>query len=179
MSGYPAATDSSFQGIRAAVLIPIVCGKEPVVVLTLRADGLSSHGGEVALPGGKYDFEDGTLLVTALREAEEEIGLPREEVEVVGRLKPFISKHGLQVTPFVGLVPEGIKLTPNQHELETIFQVPVDYLCADPRTSTEEIFRHGVRLRMPTYYYEGHKIWGLTAMILVEFLNVALDAAVP
>lgn len=170
--------DVSFQGQKAAVLIPVTLGDNPVVILTLRATGLSSHAGEVALPGGKYDLEDGTLLQTALRETEEEIGLSSKDVDVVGNLKPFISKHGLQVTPFVGLVPEHVKLTPNHHELETIFRVPVNYLLTDPRISTNVIFRHGMTLRVPTYYYEGHKIWGLTAVILVEFLNVALDAGI-
>lgn len=170
--------DHSFQGQQAAVLIPITRSDKPVVILTLRATGLSSHAGEVALPGGKYDLEDATLLQTALRETEEEIGLASYDVDVVGNLKPFISKHGLQVTPFVGLVPETVKLTPNHHELETIFRVPIDYLLTDPRTSTNVISRHGMTLRAPTYYYEGHKIWGLTAMILVEFLNVALDAGI-
>jgi 8-oxo-dGTP pyrophosphatase MutT (NUDIX family) len=170
--------DSNFQGQEAAVLIPVTLSENPLVILTLRATDLSSHGGEVALPGGKHDLEDATLLQTALRETEEEIDLHSWDVEVVGRLKPFISKHGLQVTPFVGLVPEDVKLTPNHHELETIFQVPVSYLLTDPRTSTNVISRHGMTLRIPTYHYEGHMIWGLTAMILVEFLNVALDAGI-
>jgi len=169
-------SDHSFQGQKAAVLIPVTLTEDPLVILTLRATDLSSHGGEVALPGGKHDLEDATLLQTALRETEEEIGLSSHDVDVVGNLKPFISKHGLQVTAFVGLVPEDVELTPNHRELETIFRVPVDYLLTDPRTSTNVISRHGVTLRVPTYYYEGHKIWGLTAMILVEFLNVALDA---
>jgi 8-oxo-dGTP pyrophosphatase MutT (NUDIX family) len=170
--------DDSFQGQKAAVLIPVTLSYNPLVILTLRAPDLTSHGGEVALPGGKHDLEDATLLQTALRETEEEIDLHSWDVEVVGQLKPFISKHGLLVTPFVGLVPEDVKLTPNLHELETIFRVPLNYLLTDPRTSTNVISRHGMTLRVPTYHYEGHRIWGLTAMILVEFLNVALEAGI-
>jgi 8-oxo-dGTP pyrophosphatase MutT (NUDIX family) len=170
--------DDSFQGQKAAVLIPVTLSDNPLLILTLRATDLTSHGGEVALPGGKHDLEDATLLQTALRETEEEIDLHSWDVEVVGQLKPFISKHGLLVTPFVGLVPEDVKLTPNLHELETIFRVPLNYLLTDPRTSTNVISRHGMTLRVPTYHYEGHRIWGLTAMILVEFLNVALEAGI-
>jgi 8-oxo-dGTP pyrophosphatase MutT (NUDIX family) len=170
--------DDSFQGQKAAVLIPVTLSDNPLVILTLRATDLTSHGGEVALPGGKHDLEDATLLQTALRETEEEIDLHSWDVEVVGQLKPFVSKHGLLVTPFVGLVPEDVKLTPNPHELETIFRVPLNYLLTDPRTSTNVISRHGMTLRVPTYHYEGHRIWGLTAMILVEFLNVALEAGI-
>jgi 8-oxo-dGTP pyrophosphatase MutT (NUDIX family) len=170
--------DHSFHGQQAAVLIPVTTSGNPLVILTLRATDLSSHGGEVALPGGKHDLEDATLLQTALRETEEEIGLHSWDLEVLGNLKPFISKYGLQVTPFVGLVSEDVQLTPNRHELEMIFRVPVSYLLTDPRTSTNVISRHGTTFRVPTYYYEGHRIWGLTAMILVEFLNVALDAGI-
>lgn len=173
---YQPPLDDRFKGQQAAVLIPVTLSDNPLVILTLRATDLSSHGGEVALPGGKHDLEDATLLVTALRETEEEIGLHSWDVEVVGQLKPFISKYGLLVTPFVGLVPEDVELTQNHLELETIFRVPVNYLLTDPRTSTNVISRHGMTLRVPTYHYEGHRIWGLTAMILVEFLNVALDA---
>ena len=170
--------DTSFRGQRAAVLIPLTSGENPEIILTLRAASLSSHGGEVALPGGKFDIDDGTLQRTALRETEEEIGVSSTLVDVVGQLKPFISKHGLQVAPFVGMVPEDVIMKPNHHEIEAIFRVPVDYLLTDPRTSTDHIFRHGQTMSVPTYFYEGHRIWGLTAMILVEFLNVALDAAI-
>lgn len=170
--------DESFKGRQAAVLIPVTLGRDPDIILTLRASGLSSHGGEVALPGGKHDIEDGTLLRTALRETEEEIGLAAADVDVVGSLKPFISLHGLLVTPFVGLVLPEVPLVPNHHEIETIFHVPIDYLLTDPRTSTDLVSRQGITEMVPTYHYEGHKIWGLTAMILVEFLNVGLDAGI-
>lgn len=172
------APREDFQGQRAAVLIPVTCSQTPEVILTLRASGLSSHGGEVALPGGKHDVDDGSLLGTALRETQEEIGLSGEQIEILGSLKPFISRHGLQVTPFIGLIPEQAELVANNDELEAIFRVPIGYLFADPRSSTRVISRYGKTIRVPTYYYEGHKIWGLTAMILVEFLNVALGARI-
>ena len=171
---HEAFTDLDFQGQTAAVLIPVTREDNPHVILTRRASGLSSHSGEVAWPGGKFDLEDGCLRTTALREAEEEIGLPTRDVDILGQLKPFLSKHGLQVTPFVGVIPEAVQLTPNTYEAEAIFRVPLSYLITDPRTSTVTISRHGETARVPTYHYQGNKIWGLTAMILVEFLNVSL-----
>ncbi|MBD3648926.1 MAG: CoA pyrophosphatase [Pseudomonadales bacterium] len=163
---------------QAAVLIPVISVEEPEVVLTLRADALGSHGGEVAWPGGRRDDTDDSLLTTALRETSEEIGLPAEKVEVVGELRPFISKFGLHVTPFVGLVTEPVTLTPSPDELEDIFRVPLKYLLDDPRTETNVISRHGETHNVPVYHYAGFKIWGLTAMILREFLNHGLDAEI-
>src|SRR3990167_8573388 len=83
----------------AAGLVPIARSDEPEVVLTLRASGLSPHGGEVAFPGGRRDPEDADLIRTALREAQEEIGLAPGLVEVVGPLSTLVSRHGIQVTP--------------------------------------------------------------------------------
>ena len=177
LSSYRAPREE-FAGTQAAVLVPVTCSQNPEVILTLRADTLSSHAGEVALPGGKHDLADGSLLSTALRETREEIGLTGDQVEVIGSLKPFVSKHGLLVTPFIGLVPDAVELVPNTDELAAIFKVPLAYLFEDPRSSTRLIHRQGQTIRVPTYYYQGHKIWGLTAMILVEFLNVALDARI-
>lgn len=93
----------------AAVLMPITRSESPELVLTLRAAGLSTHGGEVAFPGGRRDPEDRDLLHTALREAEEEVGLAPGMVEVVGPLSSLVSVHGIHVTPYVGLVPDYVE----------------------------------------------------------------------
>ncbi len=156
---------------QAAVLLPIVNPANPSLVLTQRSGQLDSHAGEVAWPGGKRDDEDETLRHTALRETEEEIGLKRDRVEVVAELRPFISKHGLAVTPFVGLIEAEIEFQVNAEEIDSIFFVPLDYLLDDPRTDTNIIERHGERHVIPEYHYDGFRIWGLTAMILLEFLT--------
>ena len=108
-------TDKRFP--EAAVLVPITRSDEPELVLTLRASGLSTHGGEVAFPGGRRDPEDPDLIFTALREAEEEIGLPPGLVEVIGPLSPLISLHGIKVTPYVGVIPDFVEYRPTMPKL--------------------------------------------------------------
>ena len=164
---------------RAAVLLPILTCEKPELILTLRSGNLVAHGGEVAWPGGRHDKEDRDLRTTALRETHEEIGVPGHQIEVVGELRPFISKYGLLVTPFVGIIQHPCDLCPNPGELEAVFSVPIDYLLSDPRTTTNAIERHGERHDVPVYHYDGYKIWGLTAMILREFLNQCVGARIP
>lgn len=161
---------------QAAVLIPLTDHpQEPEVVLTKRADHLSSHSGEVSFPGGKWDDTDPTLMVTALRESEEEIGLPPAKVDLINVQPPQYSKAGLKVTPYVGIIPHDIPLQPNPAELDAIFKVPLEFFLEDRRTRTDI---WGQEWWSPVYHYEGYKIWGLTARILVEFLNHALDARI-
>lgn len=161
--------DGQVRG-QAAVLIPILNGENPSLILTERASHLGTHAGEVAWPGGKADPEDASLLHTALRESQEEINLDPGRVEVIAELRPFISKHGLLVTPYVGLVDDNVELAINEQELSAIFYVPLDYLLDDPRTESYIIQRHGERHVVPVYHYDGFRIWGLTAMILQELM---------
>src|SRR3989338_11179129 len=105
----PLLLETDLRFPEAAVLVPIPRSADPELVLPLRASGLSTHGGEVAFPGGRRDPEDPDLIFTALREAQEEIGLPPGLVEVIGPLSPLISLHGIQVTPYVGLVPDYVE----------------------------------------------------------------------
>ena len=166
----PDDRDSSTRE-QAAVLIAVTNSSEPGVILTVRHQRLNSHAGEVAWPGGKQDPGDDDLKFTALRESEEEIGLNASDVEIVCQLRPFISKYGLFVTPYVGLIDPGLRLVANPHEIDQIFEVPLAYLERDPRTDTNTIERHGEKHVIPEYQYDGHRIWGLTAMILREFLR--------
>jgi 8-oxo-dGTP pyrophosphatase MutT (NUDIX family) len=162
---------------RAAVLLGIVTDPEPTLILTRRASHMDSHAGEVAWPGGKQDPGDESLLATALRETHEEIGLAPDEVDIITELRPFISKFGLLVTPYVGLIAEPVELSANQDELDSIFHVPLSWLKDDPRTQTDVISRHGETMKVPVYDYEGFRIWGLTAMILWEFMKEVMDVS--
>ena len=164
---------------QASVLIALTDHEDPEVILTKRASGLSSHGGEIAFPGGKYDETDPDLLFTALREAHEEVGLSPDQVDIIASLGQVMSKHGLQVTPWVGIIPKSVELTANPGELDEVFSVPLSFFMADQRYATDEIRFKGKAVYVPAWEYEGHIIWGLTAYMLVELLNEGCDAGIP
>ncbi|TDO01500.1 MULTISPECIES: CoA pyrophosphatase [Halomonas] len=154
----------------AAVLLPIVDRPEPTLLFTRRADHLNTHSGQVAFPGGKREPQDSDLLATALRESLEEIALPPERVELLGRLSEVVSLHGLRVTPWVGLIPPDLPLVPDPGELDAIFEVPLSHFLEDQRTHTDVIRVDGRDYYVPSYRTDGHVIWGLSAMMLVELL---------
>lgn len=172
----PSALESDRRFPEAAVLLPITRSDQPELILTLRASGLSTHGGEVAFPGGRRDPEDPDLMFTALREAEEEIGLPPGLVEVIGPLSPLISKHGIKVTPYVGLIPDFVEYRPNDAEIAAVFSVPLEFFRQDAREHTHRIDYQGRSWYVPSYRYDGFKIWGLTAIMIVELMNVLYDS---
>ncbi len=162
----------------AAVLMPITRSDSPELVLTLRASGLSTHGGEVAFPGGRRDPEDRDLIHTALREAEEEVGLAPGIVEIVGPLSSVVSLHGIHVTPFVGIVPDYVEYRANDAEIASVFSVPLDFFCQDAREVTHRIDYQGGAWYVPSYRYGEYKIWGLTAIMIVELVNLIYDAGI-
>lgn len=160
----PTEIPDETSAIEAAVLIPIVLHPdEPTVLLTLRAAALRSHSAQIAFPGGRIDATDGSPLVAALREAEEEIGLARERVRTVGYLDAYLTGTGYRVTPVVGLVEPPLSLTINRHEVDEAFETPLAFLL-DPTNHQ----RHGREWkgRYRTYYAMPHGdryIWGATA----------------
>ena len=158
--------------------MPITRSDEPELVLTLRASGLSTHGGEVAFPGGRRDPEDPDLIFTALREAEEEIGLPPGLVEVIGPLSPLISLHGIKVTPYVGVIPDYVEYQANDAEIAAVFSVPLEFFRKDPREHTHRIDYQGCSWYVPSYRFGEYKIWGLTAIMVVELVNLLYDAGI-
>lgn len=159
----------------AAVLMPITRSETPELVLTLRAHGLSTHGGEVAFPGGRRDPTDKDLVFTALREAHEEVGLEPKLVQVAGPLSPLVSRHGIKVTPYVGLVSSQTQYQANAGEIASIFTVPLEFFASDPRHTTHRIDYLGRSWFVPSYTYADYKIWGLTAVMVVELVNVVFD----
>jgi len=162
----------------AAVLMPITRTENPELILTLRAQGLSTHAGEVAFPGGRRDPEDCDLIRTALREAQEEVGLAPGLVQVVGPLSEVVSRHGIKVTPYVGFVPDYVEYRANEAEIDSVFSVPLDFFANDPREITHRIDYLGRTWYVPSYQFGGYKIWGLTAVMLVELVNLVYDTQI-
>jgi len=160
----------------AAVLIAITDhSHEPEVVLTRRADHLSSHAGEVAFPGGKRDPEDTSIFQTALRESHEEILLPPDQVEMIGAMPISVSKMGLKVLPVIGIIPHQLELVASEDEIDSIFRVPLRYFLDTPPPDFTEKEYKGVRYRIPCYHYEGYVIWGLTAYFITDCFNRIFD----
>ena len=163
---------------KAAVLMAITDSKDPELIYTLRSNKVGSHGGEVSFPGGMYEEEDNTLQNTALRESQEETGLDKAKVNILGPIDTVVSRFNVSVTPYVGIVPDDIELNDNSDEIEACFRVPLSFLLEDKRHRNDEINRNGDIFFMPAYQYDSYIIWGLTAMITVDFLNIALDAKI-
>ena len=155
----------------AAVLVPIFGYPErPGIVFTERRHDLRRHAGEISFPGGRRDHPDEPLLTTALREAEEEIGLAPDEVEMVGALPPigtFVTSF--KVHPFVGLIGKPRDFTPNPAEVETVLALHIDALREG--FALRRLIRRGVPIRTPTYVVDEHLIWGATARILGVLLK--------
>ena len=161
---------------QAAVLIAVTESENPELIYTLRSNKVGSHGGEVSFPGGMFETEDKNLQDTALRESHEETGLDRSKVNILGSIDTVVSRFNISVTPYVGIVPSDIELNDNSDEIEACFRVPLSFLLEDKRHRNDEINRNGDIFFMPAYSYDSYIIWGLTAMITVDFLNIALDA---
>ncbi|KTW10591.1 CoA pyrophosphatase [Sphingomonas sanguinis] len=152
----------------AAVLVPVTDRAEPGVILTQRTESLRNHAGQVAFPGGRADPGDVDLVATALREAEEEIGLSPRAVTVVGLADRYRTVTGFEVTPVLGVIPPDLILTPAEAEVTALFEVPLSFLL-DPA--------HHHRVSAPwrgrtRHFYEilwnDRRIWGATAAMIVN-----------
>jgi 8-oxo-dGTP pyrophosphatase MutT (NUDIX family) len=154
----------------AAVLVPMHGWPDnPGLVFTERRSDLKRHAGEISFPGGRRD-EGEELIDTALREAEEEIGLSRDNVEVVGALPPigtFVTNY--KVHPLVGLIDEGMRFEPNPTEVESVLVASLDDLAA--AYEKRRLVRRGVPIKTDTYLVADKLIWGATARILAELFD--------
>ena len=154
----------------AAVLIPLYLDREDLVaVFTERRADLRRHAGEISFPGGRQDEPDEDLRITALREAEEEIGLPRQDVELVGALPPtgtFVT--GYKIHPFVGVIEPGHAWTPQESEVERVLELSLRDL--ERGYESRRLIRKGVPIKTPTYTVDAHLVWGATARIVEALL---------
>jgi 8-oxo-dGTP pyrophosphatase MutT (NUDIX family) len=157
--------------IDAAVLVPLYLDSGDLhAVFTKRRDDLSHHAGEISFPGGRQDFPDEDLRMTALREAEEEIGLPPTEVEMVGALPPvgtFVTNY--KIHPFVGVIKPGHAWTPQPTEVDVILELSLPNLIAGQEM--KRLVRRGVPFKTPTYTVDDNLIWGATARIVEHLLE--------
>jgi 8-oxo-dGTP pyrophosphatase MutT (NUDIX family) len=148
--------------------------KDPHIIFTKRSSKLSSHPGEVSFPGGKFEKEDSNLLATAVRESEEEVSIKNANLKHLGKLPYLISKHNIEVHPFVALLKEEQELIANE-EIDSIFSVPISYLKDSKNAQIHQINRQNHNVRISTWRYNDYVIWGLTAMIAAEFVNICFD----
>lgn len=163
----------------AAILLALTKDVDnPRVILTKRAEHLNSHRGEVAFPGGKWEEGDTDLLMTALRETEEEIGLPVSQIEVIASLPVNYTRYNMRVRSYVGLIPPGLSLVANLEELDVVFDVPVKYFLDQKNLTVDHFTGPGYSLDMPCYIYEGYRIWGFSLVVLTDFLNLSLSAGI-
>jgi len=151
----------------AGVLVAIsVIGGTPQVILTKRSSALKHHPGQIAFPGGKQDEGDRDVTAAALREAWEEIGLPRDLPQVIGHLPDHETVTGFRVTPVVALLDQGFQLRPEPGEVDEVFSVPLEHLLNLDRYIVESRRWRGLQRHYYTVPYGPYYIWGATARML-------------
>jgi 8-oxo-dGTP pyrophosphatase MutT (NUDIX family) len=152
----------------AAVLVAVVDRPDPTVLLTLRPETMRKHPGQVSFPGGRIDPGDDGPIAAALREAEEEIGLPPSQVEIIGIADRYRTVTGFEVTPVLGIIPPDLEFTLHPGEVAALFEAPFHYLLDPAHQHVRTAFWRG---RERTYYeimWEDRKIWGATAAMIVN-----------
>ncbi len=177
----PAEPRAEAGQVPAAVLVPLFltdtsAGAEPHVVLTRRRADLRRHAGEISFPGGRRDPEDATLADTALREAEEEIGLERAQVSLIGELAPtstFVTNYVIH--PFVGTIPAGLAWRLSAREVDAVLELPLSAIRAGKTTTQLE--RRGFTFETDAFVIDEHVVWGATARILEHLLEWLRTAA--
>ena len=172
--GDDGAAERQAAGVTAAaVLVPVIDHPGgPTVLFTRRTVQLKKHSGQISFPGGRAEPSDPSVEFTALRETQEEIGLPPDKVEVIARLPEYFTRTGFRVTPVVGVVQPPLELVPDAREVDEVFEVPLAFLldAANHRRASREI---GGRT---AHYYEiehnGRLIWGATAGMIVNLYRM-------
>ncbi|WP_277553466.1 NUDIX hydrolase [Halobaculum limi] len=165
---------------RAAVLAAVIDrGGDPHVLFTKRAEHLGSHPGQMSFPGGGVESHDEDLVATALREANEEIGLLPEEADVVGRLDDIQTVSEYAVTPFVGTAPDR-EYVPSDDEVAEIAILPISELTARENYESERRDHpHYGDIRLHFFHVDGYTVWGATGRMLVQLLELLTDWEMP
>ncbi len=151
----------------AAVLIAVTDRADPGVILTQRTDTMSRHPGQIAFPGGRIDpGED--VVTAALREAEEEIALPRDRVRVIGEADSYRTVTGFQVTPVIGVIPPDLVFTPSEAEVASVFEVPLAFLLDEANHVEATLEWQGHDRHYYEIMWNERRIWGATAAMIVN-----------
>jgi 8-oxo-dGTP pyrophosphatase MutT (NUDIX family) len=157
----------------AAVLVPLIKENDAWhVILTMRSSALKHHPGQIAFPGGKRDESDADLAETALREADEEIGLPKSNVDVIGQLPTHETVTGFTVTPVVGVLMGPFQINPETGEVAEVFKVPLAFLTDPARFQIQSRRWRGSRRYYYAIPYGPYYIWGATARMLRTFSDM-------
>lgn len=161
------------QSTEAAVLVPIFFKKgEAHILFTRRTELVEHHKGQVSFPGGKRDEEDVSLLATALRESEEEVGLQPGDVTIVGQTDIFLTNTHYLVTPYVGFFPFPYNFKISANEISHLIEVPLLYLLQDKHFEIKPWVKGNETWMIHYYYYEDEIIWGVTGFLLSNFLSI-------
>ena len=159
--------------VSAAVLVPIVLHPDGMtLLLTRRTDHLKDHPGQIGFPGGRVEPGDEGLLQTALREAQEEIGLSPDQVHVIGYLEPHAVVTGFAVTPIVGFIEPATERKLDQFEVAEVFEVPLDFFLDDANLQRSVRRYREVEVPLFEYQYEDRRIWGATAQMIHGFAKL-------
>lgn len=157
----------------AAVLVPLVDREEGLsVLLTQRTAHLAAHAGQISFPGGGVEKGDDGPEDTALREMEEEIGLPRTHVDVLGRLDTYVTRTGFRITPIVGIIRPPFTLQPDPYEVAEVFEVPLSFILDPGKRERRSAEFKGAMRHFWVFLYEQRFIWGATAGMLVNLCDV-------
>ncbi|MES2988054.1 MAG: CoA pyrophosphatase [Pseudomonadota bacterium] len=162
------AFDPEIAGHAAAVLIAVTDREEPGVILTQRTNTMRRHAGQTAFPGGRIDPEDDGPIGAALREAEEEIALPRSVVQVIGTAERYRTVTGFDVTPVVAVVPPDLVLVPSEAEVASVFEVPLSFLLDSANQQRKSVEYEGRQRRYYEIMWGERRIWGATAAMIVN-----------
>lgn len=151
----------------AAVLIAITDRSEPGIILTQRPDSMRSHPGQVAFPGGRVDAGDADAVAAALREANEEVGLPYDRADIVGTTDRYQTITGYHITPVIAVVPPDLPLVGNE-EVTAIFEPPLSFLLDPANHQTVRVDWNGAERHYFELHWQDRRIWGATAAMIVN-----------